>query len=90
MAYTIKTLSQLQPTLKAFRKQKGLTQATMAEKLGITQQSYAHFEANPLSASFERLFFVMQLLEVELVLQTKKSVMTDEDGFVTQAKKESW
>jgi HTH-type transcriptional regulator / antitoxin HipB len=66
--YPIKTLSQLPPILKGFRKEKGLTQANMAEKLGITQQSYAYFEANPTTATLERLFTVLRMLDVEMSL----------------------
>ena len=66
--YPIKTLSQLPLILKGFRKEKGLTQASLAEKLGITQQSYAHFEANPATATLERLFMVLRLLDVEIAL----------------------
>ncbi|CAB3801777.1 helix-turn-helix transcriptional regulator [Paraburkholderia caffeinilytica] len=66
MDYAIKTLSQLRPILLGFRKSAGLTQAAVAELLGITQQSYAQLEANPASASVERLFKVLRLLNVEL------------------------
>ncbi|WP_024303737.1 helix-turn-helix domain-containing protein [Pseudogulbenkiania sp. MAI-1] len=68
MDYPIKTLSQLRPILQGFRKANGLTQAALAERLGITQQSYAKLEANPTSASVERLFTVLRALGVELVL----------------------
>lgn len=68
MNYPVKILSQLRPILKGFRKARHLTQADLAKKLGITQQSYAQLEANPASASIERLFKVLQLLEVDLVL----------------------
>ena len=68
MVYPIKTLSQLPLILKGFRKEKGLTQAAMAERLGITQQSYAYFEANPATATLERLFMVLRLLDVEISL----------------------
>jgi HTH-type transcriptional regulator/antitoxin HipB len=68
MLYPIKTLAQLPPILKAFRKEKALTQAAMAEKLGITQQSYASFEANPARATFERLFVVLRMLNVDISL----------------------
>lgn len=68
MIYPIKTLSQFPLILKGFRKEKGLTQAAMAERLGITQQSYAHFEANPATATLERLFMVLRLLDVEISL----------------------
>lgn len=68
MDYPIKTLGQLPLVLKGFRKQRGLTQAAMAEKLGITQQSYAWFEANPATATLERLYTVLRLLDVEISL----------------------
>ena len=68
MNYPIKTLSQLPLVLKGFRKEKGLTQAAMAEKLGITQQSYAYFETNPATATLERLFLVLRLLDVDISL----------------------
>lgn len=74
MDYPIKILSQLRPTLIGFRKQKRLTQASLAQLLGITQQSYAKLEADPASASIERLFKVLQLLDVELILCEKKNV----------------
>jgi len=66
--YPIKTLSQLPLVLKGFRKEKGLTQAAMAERLGITQQSYAHFEAHPETATLERIFMVLRMLDVEVSL----------------------
>lgn len=68
MIYPIKTLSQLALILKGFRKEKGLTQAAIAERLGITQQSYAYFEANPAAATLERLFLVLRMLDVEISL----------------------
>lgn len=68
MNYPIKTLGQLPLVLKGFRKLRGLTQAAMAERLGITQQSYAWFEANPATATLERLFTVLRLLDVDISL----------------------
>jgi len=66
--YPIKIIGQLPLVLKGFRKEKGLTQAGMAEKLGITQQSYAYFEANPATATLERVFMVLRMLDVEISL----------------------
>jgi len=62
--YSVKTLSQLRPVLRGFRVAAGLTQANVAARLGITQQSYAQFEANPAAAGVERLFRVLRLLNV--------------------------
>lgn len=98
--YPIKTLSQLPLILKGFRKEKGLTQATIAERLGITQQSYAYFEANPASATLERLFLVLRMLDVEISLdQTSpatsrgampSAVVKADRRVAPTRKKESW
>lgn len=102
MVYPIKTLSQLPLVLKGFRKEKGLTQAALAEKLGITQQSYAYFEANPATATLERLFMVLRLLDVEISLDrsapaggevtapSAKTVTKAGSLAVPPRKKESW
>lgn len=68
MFYPIKTLSQLPLILRAYRKVHHLTQTALAEKLGISQQSYAQLEANPAKASVERLFKVLLALNVEWIL----------------------
>jgi HTH-type transcriptional regulator/antitoxin HipB len=62
--YPVKTLSQLRPILVGFRKSAGLTQEAVAQRLGISQQSYAAFEANPETASVERFFRVLRLFDV--------------------------
>ncbi|MDP1940927.1 MAG: helix-turn-helix domain-containing protein [Gallionella sp.] len=79
MNYPIKTLSQLPLLLKGFRKKRGVTQAIMAEKLGITQQSYAYFEANPATATLDRLFMVLRLLGVEITLEQATSATSNHD-----------
>jgi len=71
MDYPIKTLSQLRPILVAFRKSAGMTQAMMASRLGVAQQTYAQLEANPASASLERLFKVLSVLNVDLTLSQR-------------------
>lgn len=64
--YPLKTLNQLRPLLVGFRKAHGLTQKEVSERLGVTQQTYARLEANPASASIERLFKVFSVLGVEI------------------------
>ncbi|MBS1161759.1 MAG: hypothetical protein H6R15_4178 [Proteobacteria bacterium] len=78
MTYPIKTLNQLPLVLKAFRKEQELTQAAMAEKLGITQQSYAYFEAKPATATLERLFTVLRLLNVNISLDRAAPTLVPE------------
>jgi HTH-type transcriptional regulator/antitoxin HipB len=72
--YSVKTLSQLRPVLRGFRKAAGLTQAMLAERLGITQQSYAQFEADPAAAGVERLFTVLRLLNASITLSQNDSL----------------
>lgn len=68
MNYPVTTLDQLRPILIGFRKSRGLTQAALAARLGVAQQTYAQLEANPGTASVERLFRLLRVLGVELVL----------------------
>ena len=68
MNYPVKTVAQLRPLLQGFRKTAGLTQAMLASRLGVTQQTYAQLEADPSAVSAERLFKVLRVLEVEVVL----------------------
>ncbi|AJY10514.1 helix-turn-helix domain-containing protein [Burkholderia dolosa] len=69
MGFPVQTLSQLRPILVGFRKSAGLTQAQLAARLGVTQQSYAQLEANPAAVSIERLFRVLTVLGVRLTLE---------------------
>jgi HTH-type transcriptional regulator/antitoxin HipB len=74
MQFPLQTIDQLKPLVQGFRKQAGLTQAAMAEKLGITQQSYAQIESNLGSTSVERLYTILRLLDVELRFQASDAV----------------
>jgi HTH-type transcriptional regulator/antitoxin HipB len=66
--YPVKIASQLRPLLVGFRKAAGFTQADVAIRLGVTQQTYAQLEAKPESASMDRLFTVLRLFNVEMTL----------------------
>ena len=70
MQFPLQTVDQLKPLIQGFRKQAGLTQAAMAEKLGITQQSYAQIESNLNATSVERLYMILRILNVELSFST--------------------
>ncbi|SOY46838.1 putative transcriptional regulator [Cupriavidus taiwanensis] len=76
MHYAIKTVNQLRPILQGFRKSRGMTQAVMAEHLGVTQQTYAELEANPAAVSVERLLRVLRVLGVELMLSQAEAGAT--------------
>lgn len=66
MNYTINTLEQLKPVLVGFRKSNGLSQKALAQKLGISQQSYQVLESAPQKVTLERLFKVFAVLGIKL------------------------
>ena len=94
--YPLKTLNQLRPLLIGFRKVNGLTQKDIAERLGVTQQTYARLEANPGSASIERLFKVFTVLGVEIELSSPLASSTINSDKLTDkyrdslARREKW
>ena len=69
--FTVRTTEQLPQLLKAFRKNAGLTQADVALRLGVTQQTVSALERNAESVSAQRLTQLMNILGVELVLRKK-------------------
>ncbi len=71
MDYHIRTLDQLRPILVGLRKQAGLSQLAVASLLGVTQQSYAKFEASPSAASVERLFKILHLLGASITVSER-------------------
>ena len=94
--YPLKTINQLRPLLIGFRKVNGLTQKNIAERLGVTQQTYARLEANPSSASIERLFKVFTVLGVEIELSSPLAASTINSDKLTDkyrdspARREKW
>lgn len=85
LRFRIQVLEQLKPILKGYRRYAGLTQAELAEKLGITQQSYAELEAHPERASVERLFFVLAIMGVGFYLDGSR--MPQRQALLGAAKK---
>ena len=66
--FTVRTAEQLPLLLQAFRKQAGLTQADVARRLGVTQQTLSALERNANKVSASRLLALLSVLKVELVL----------------------
>ena len=89
MQFPFQTVDQLKPLVQGFRKRAGLTQAAMAEKLGITQQSYAQIESNLGSTSVERLYTIMRLLDVQLSFLPSNQEKLSKAGSGPQAVKQS-
>ena len=71
--FTVRTTEQLPQLLKAFRKSAGLTQADVALRLGVTQQTVSALERNAEAVSAERLMRLLNILGVEWVLRTRST-----------------
>lgn len=54
--------------LRALRKQRGMTQKELAEKIGQTQQRVAEIESGEFSPSLETLKPILKALNAELLL----------------------
>ncbi|BEU94566.1 helix-turn-helix transcriptional regulator [Acidovorax sp. DW039] len=75
--FTVRTTEQLPQLLKAFRKNAGLTQADVALRLGVTQQTVSALERNAEAVSAERLMRLLNILGVEWVLRTRSASQSD-------------
>jgi transcriptional regulator with XRE-family HTH domain len=53
-------------TLKKIRKQKGLTQKAISEKLNITNAQYAHYETGRSEMTINTFLKILEILEVNL------------------------
>lgn len=69
MSYPIQVPSQLSSHLRALRKAKGLSQAELGRRLGLSQARVARIEGDPLSVSVEQLLRVCAALGVRVVLE---------------------
>lgn len=72
--FTVRTAAQLPGLLQALRKQAGLTQRDVAQRLGVTQQTMSAMERNAETVSAERLMRLLGILGAELVLRTVPAV----------------
>jgi HTH-type transcriptional regulator / antitoxin HipB len=69
--FPVRTPEQLIPIFAAFRKRSGLSQAELAHRIGVGQQTVSQLERNPDKASVERLMRALAELDVELILRVK-------------------
>ena len=90
MDYLVSIPAQLAPQLRSLRKVRGLSQADLAIKLGVTQSRIAAIERNPAAVSTGQLLDILKVLGVDLVLRdastpvSSPSVLPDEAGTGTE------
>jgi len=71
MYYRVGNEKHLRNYLKALRQRNGMSQAQVAEQLGVTQQTYQRHEAQPLKMSSERLLAIVTILNTDLMFRFK-------------------
>jgi HTH-type transcriptional regulator / antitoxin HipB len=69
MDYPIRLADQLRAHLRSLRKQRGLTQAQLGQRLGIGQVRVAEIEAKPGLVSVDQLVKLLSALSAGLVLR---------------------
>jgi HTH-type transcriptional regulator/antitoxin HipB len=69
MDYALRFADQLRAHLRALRKQHGLTQAQLGQRLGLGQARIAEIEARPGLVSVDQLVQVLSALGATLVLR---------------------
>lgn len=65
---TLVTAMQLGQLLRSARKQRKLTQATVAGRLGLSQNRVSHLELHPEELSFKQLLAWCAVVDLELQL----------------------
>ena len=74
MGYPIQIPSQLSSHLRALRKAKGLSQADLGARLGLSQTRVARIEGDPMSISVEQLLRVLSALSIQVTLDPLPSI----------------
>lgn len=59
-------INQVGERIRAIRENKKLTQANMAEELGMTSSAYSKIERNSINIPLNRLFQIAEILEINI------------------------
>lgn len=68
--YSIQTPAQLSAYLKSLRKSRGLTQAGLGARLGVSAARIGAIEHNPSAVAFEQLLRLLHALGARIYLDT--------------------
>ncbi|MBW7894680.1 MAG: helix-turn-helix domain-containing protein [Opitutaceae bacterium] len=68
MNYAVSTPTQLQTVLRALRDSRGLSQAQLGDRIGVSQRRIATIEASPGRASFDQLSRIVAALGGRLAI----------------------
>jgi len=71
MKTSIKTSGQLGPLLKQLRVEKGLSQATLGAKIGLSQERISRIESRPESVTLDQLLTVLMALDAAFAVERR-------------------
>ncbi|MDM0087102.1 MULTISPECIES: helix-turn-helix transcriptional regulator [unclassified Variovorax] len=71
MRQVLSVHSQFGVLLKAARKSSGISQAKLAERIGISQSRMSHMELHPETVNLEQLLAIFSVLDLELLVGRK-------------------
>ena len=74
MGTPIATTGQLGPILRQLRKQQGLSQAVLGDKIGLSQERISRIERNPEKVMLDQLLTVLMALGAELQVARRPAV----------------
>jgi HTH-type transcriptional regulator / antitoxin HipB len=69
MDYPVQLSTQLQQLLKSLRKSRRMTQAALAQRLGVVQSRIADIERDPSAISVEQLLKILAMLDAQMVIR---------------------
>lgn len=69
MQYPVDTPQQLKAILRSMRKSRGLTQAQLGERIGVSQKRIARIEAAPEVTRYDQIAQIVTVLGYRLVVQ---------------------
>lgn len=90
MDYPAKTPGQLGAILRGFRRSRGMTQAQLAARIGLTQKAVSLAETHPERIGVERLFRLAAALEVDLVLSDRRARTASRPSGKTHISQSTW
>jgi HTH-type transcriptional regulator/antitoxin HipB len=77
MEYRITFAKQLSSQLKSLRKQHGLTQQKLADRLGISQMRFSTIERSPENVKFEQILKILSELNMDLVIRERNNQLLE-------------
>lgn len=96
MKANITTSGQLGPYLKHLRTQRGLSQAALGKKIGLSQERISRIENHPEAVTFDQILTMLMALEATLTVEPRLMLSSHDaasapaPGDLTVGEKDTW